>query len=136
MKKAVVFTIDALLAGMICMLIISSIFIQSSKVEQPSFSSVDLYNLGGDVLVVLKNKGLLSKALKDDKLVRQKKLLTELFPYNVCYVLKVNGRTGIELKSFYKPGCENTLSKNKIRSATPFVYNGKIYSADIVMWYK
>lgn len=136
MKKAFIFSMDASIAVMIAILMITAILFYFSQ-NSHSGNRENLNNIGLDGLTILEKEGALSSsALTLDSGALDSYL--NLLPYNVCAELDISeagaGGSLTKILSHFRLGCP--FPKDYIIQRRVFIAAGNTYLAEMEVWQK
>ncbi len=137
MKKAILFSMDALIALLILISTLTGVFVIYNQINDEVFKNRDLYDQGYDVLEIMKSKGILSNALEFDA-DRQEinSFLWDFLPSNVCSHLKLKDKYKFTYLENLKPGCRPEYGEKRVIVTLPFIHDNQIYNAEMILWYK
>ena len=134
-NRGFIFSIDAIIASAISLIAIISIIFYASDVSLPDYQREDLYILGKDMLLVIKDKGSLETMLIGDDGTQVQGSMDTLLPLQVCSRLKAYSQDMIMLETMTKSGCPQDPDQAVI-VRMPAVIEGRAYIVEISMWYR
>ena len=136
-KKAVVFSLDSLIALMITGVIIGSSFFYLSQVESVSWSQPGLQTINYDTLNILHVDKTFMKSVRYDDYTNVTEFVDNLFPDYICANMTFYDGSDSEIKSVQKSGCAypKDNAKDIYVARRTFVNNYRIYYVVLQSWY-
>ncbi|MBN2458285.1 hypothetical protein JXB31_04105 [Candidatus Woesearchaeota archaeon] len=135
-NRGMLFSIDAMIAAMVAIIMILAINSISSNAVRPSYSELNLYHIAADSLVVLKANEEFSGVLTSSSTERIHSFMNNIMPENVCSYVRIYNKLGYQMISRTKNGCPVKIPEKSVLLSSPFIYNNNIFIAEMVVWYK
>lgn len=133
-KKAIIFTLDAILALLIAATLIISSLYYLSKTENIPYTEQGLYKISLDILTVLEKDGTLKTAVEESSATEIQGFLDSL-PVQICANITIYNTAQDNLLSVKKTACDS--SEEKLFSRRVFIANSfSVYYAEMVSWFK
>lgn len=136
LKSGFMFSIDAMIASLVALTMITSLYLYSSDLQTPNFNFSDLYHLAGDSIIALKDNGELKYAISHNSMNRLDSFFNDVVPNHICSSYSVYDSNHQRILESLSNGCSLETAEFNIQLESPFVYNEDFYSFEIVMWYK
>jgi hypothetical protein len=134
-KKSILFSLDAMLAVIVSVMLFMAINNYSEKSYEPDYTVLDLYHLSADSIAVLKSTGDLSYSTSLNTTTNIHSYL-RLMPAQACFMIKIYDKSHYQLMNAAKEGCLTIPGEPAVIYESPFVANNKIYTARMIAWYK
>lgn len=125
-RKAVIFTLDAILAVLIAGVMLSAAYFYISGAEAPTDNRQNLYKISLDILAVLEKDGALHDFVNAGSASAISSFLNAL-PSQICSNVTIYDNSSIIKLSAQKQGCSMT---QPIFSRRIFVSNFSLYYAE------
>lgn len=133
-KKAIIFTLDAILALLISGTLIMTSLHYFSKTENIPYTQQSLYKISLDSLAVLEKDETLKTAVEENSITQIQSFLDSL-PEQICSNITVYNTAQNNLLSAEKTECSSSDEKLFVRRV--FVANDfGVYYAEMVSWFK
>lgn len=131
-KKGIAFTIDAVFALVLAVLLITATLVFISDNTFSNKKSLD--SVSKSVLTVLEKDFMLKNAIEFDSLSELSVYINTL-PSQYCFILSIKNQSKSEvIDNVTKSNC--VQSEEIIYTRRVFVYNQEIYYAELISWYK
>jgi hypothetical protein len=135
LKKAILFSIDSLIALFVAFVLISSIYVGLDSIKYPKYNNIELYAYSSDFSELLLNNQEFKIALTNLSTQNFDKYY-DILSLNLCVNINI---TDIYLNNILYSSKINCIENNLLESSIfyqPLIYNDNIYVAKIRMWYK
>lgn len=135
MKKAIIFSLDALLALVSGTTLIIACFFYISQIQTIQWGQPAIYIFTMDSLNTLKTDGTLMNATEDNDSTRLGLFLNNMLSENSCGEIELYNSTGSLRLSVNKTSCTAAPIQLYVARRT-FIINNTIYYATMRTWYK
>lgn len=131
-KKAIVFTLDGILAVLFVSATILSSFFYLSKANV-SYGEPYLYEISKDILAVLEKSATLENAVAASDITNVENYMDSL-PNQICGTITIYDKDSASLLSATRTAC--TAGNKQTIARRSFIYNFESYYAEMIAWYK
>jgi hypothetical protein len=133
-KKGIFFSLDAIIAIMIAVVLFSIAFFYLAQVDIHETSSTDLVEYSRSVLVVMEKDEVLMNSILSDSSLEVVEFLDNYTKDHSCFSLEVEDVNGVQQYLVYKTGCGSTVEKDVVKR-TFIVNKNDIYLAKMEVYY-
>lgn len=135
-KNAFMFSIDAMIASLVALTLITTLYLYSSDLQTPNFNFSDLYHLGGNSMIALKDNGEFGYAIQHNSVSRLNSFFNTVVPNHICSSYAIYDKDHRNILDGLSNGCSLQTAEFNIQIESPFVHDEGLYSFELVMWYK
>ncbi|MFP4403563.1 MAG: hypothetical protein ACLFPJ_04390 [Candidatus Woesearchaeota archaeon] len=134
-KKAILFSLDALVALFISFVLMSSIFYYLNKIEFPRYNNLEMHEISSDFVHLLKNNNEFIKSIKNNDISNIEKYY-KILPNHFCIELTILNNNQIKILNSTKTNCIDFILLDSMQYYEPIIYEDEIYITKIRGWYK
>lgn len=132
-KKAIIFTIDAVLAVLAAMALISGSYYYLSQTQNIQWTNADKSQIAMNSLAVLEMSNSLQGAAATMSAAELDNYLNNILPAQLCANIMIFTETGAQLLTTIKSGC--AVPEYKAVVIRDFYFRGFLYYAQMGVWY-
>ena len=137
-KKAIVFSIDAMLALVSAMVLIGVAFFYLSQVQTLNWSQPGTFITAMDTLNVLRIDNTFSDSISQNSNESLIQFMDNMFPVNICGRIELYSNDSVLLIDANKTNCilpTQTSSADVYVARRTFVHNKSMYYAFLRLWF-
>lgn len=134
-NKAIIFSIDSMIALFSAIILIGIAFFYISEVETLNWSQPSSYITALDTLNVLRIDKTLENSIKNNSNESLILFLNNMFPENICGKIQLFNSSEDLLIQAKKENCNIDLNLDIYVTRRTFVYNKSMYYAFLRLWY-
>ena len=131
-KKAIIFTLDALLALLLAISFFTYISFYFSDVADPLYSDIGLYSVTNDALTVLEKTGTLANVVRNSDITELQTYL-DVMPIQLCGNITIYNLANVRLFSAKRTSCTSPEKNVIVRKV--FVSDFIPYLTTMEAWY-
>ena len=135
LKKAIIFSIDAMFALISAVILIGIAFFYLSEVETLNWSQPSTHITALDTLNVLRIDNTLTNSISDNSNENLILFMDNMFPVNICGIIQLFNSTDGLLIEANKTDCILNDGVDIYVTRRSFVYNKSMYYAFLRLWY-
>lgn len=132
-KKAIIFTLDSILALIVTVTIITGTLSYMSQVSKIPYNKQALNRIGQDSLTLLEKDQILKQAVETGSNATIAVFLDSL-PNQICVIVDLKATDQSTLQSTVKTGCSSSDESLIVRRV--FIASFTTYYAEAELWYK
>ena len=133
-KKAIIFTIDAILAILAAMVLIAGSFYYLSQTQNIQWTDADRFQIAINSLAVLELSNDLQNAVSSMSTAGLGNYLNTILPAQVCADITVFNEAQTQILTTIKNGC--IVSNYRAVAIRDVYVNNNVYYARMQVWYK
>ena len=133
-NRGILFSIDATIAIIIAIVLISIAFFYLGEIDLQETSNTDLVEYGRSVLVVMEKNEVLANSILTNSSLEIVGFFDNYTKSNACFNLEVEDVNGIQQFLVYKTGCSLPVNKDVVKR-TFIVNKNDIYLAKMEAYY-
>lgn len=133
MKKALIFTLDAIFAVLIAASIMVASYLYLSKTDILTYNQQDIYRISLDTLTILEKNSALKNAVETNTTTNINAFLSTL-PNHICANVTVFDKESETVLYTLKTGCQKSVTRT--HTSRVFIAKNDAYYATINSWYE
>lgn len=134
-RKAVIFSIDALLAIIAAMSLITACFFYLSQIQTLQWTQPQMHIMLLDSLTTMRDTNNLRDLITSSDTATIQKFLDNVIPGNICESLLIYDRSNTLLYELNKTDCVNSPDDLYV-SRRSFIARGQVYQAQLNGWFR
>ena len=134
LRKAVIFSIDAILSIMIALTLISASFFYLSQIHTVKWSQPNYFLTSIDTINVLRIDGTLRNAINTNNPTQIQRFMNLTYEDNICGSMNITDENNNLIFIVNKTGCSSYEEVHVYRGT--IINNYKIYLITLKLWYE